>query len=88
MRQFINEGILITAINLAPSLLSLGLPHHGRALGELMQEYNRIVVAGCLIEDSVAGRVQVRPAIGPVVSYQISRRDADRIVRGISLTAE
>jgi choline dehydrogenase-like flavoprotein len=88
VRQFMNEGILITAINLPPSLLSLGLPHYGRALGELMQEYNRIVVAGCLVEDSVTGRVQVRPGVGPVVYYQTSPRDAARIVRGISLTAE
>ena len=88
VRQFMDTGTLITAVNLAPSLLSLGLPHHGRALGALMQEYNRIVVAGCLIEDSVTGRVQVRPGVGPVVSYQITREDAARIVRGISLTAE
>jgi choline dehydrogenase-like flavoprotein len=64
------------------------LPHHGGALGALMQDYNRMVVAGCLIEDSTTGRVQIRPGIGPVVSYQITPYDAERIVRGISLTAE
>jgi hypothetical protein len=88
VREFMDEGILITAINLPPALLSLGLPQHGRRLGELMDDYNRMVVAGCLIEDSVTGRVQVRPGIGPVVSYQISEQDAARIVRGISLTSE
>lgn len=88
VRQFMDAGILITAVNLAPSLLSLGLRRHGRALGAIMRDYNRLVVAGCLIEDSVTGRVQVRPGIGPVVSYQISTGDAERIIRGISLTAE
>jgi len=88
VREFMDEGILITAINLPPSLLSLGLPQHGVGLGELMHDYNRMVVAGCLIEDSVTGRVQVRPGAGPVVSYQITEQDASRIVRGITLTSE
>src|SRR5439155_4193121 len=32
VREFMDAGILITAINLAPPLLSLGLREHGRAL--------------------------------------------------------
>ena len=88
VREFMDAGILITAINIQPSLLTLGLPQHGRELGTLMQDYNRMVVAGCLIDNSRTGRVQMRPVIGPVVSYQISEQDAARIVRGISLTAE
>ena len=46
------------------------------------------MTAGCLLEDTTTGRVQVRPGIGPVVSYQITRADVARIVWGISLTAE
>jgi choline dehydrogenase-like flavoprotein len=88
VREFMDEGILITALNLPPSLLSLGLPHHGARLGALLHDFNRMVVAGCLIEDSVTGKVQVHPGLGTMVSYQISDRDAARIVRGISLTAE
>ncbi|MFL5732924.1 MAG: FAD-dependent oxidoreductase [Chloroflexia bacterium] len=88
VRQFMDAGILITAVNLPPSLLSLGLPHHGPALGQLLEDYNKMVVAGCLIEDSTTGHVGIRPVVGTLVSYQITRRDAARIVRGISLTAE
>ena len=88
VREFQDEGIVIAAINLPPSLLSLGLRQHGAALERLMQDYNRMVVAGCLIEDSTTGRVQVRPVVGPVVSYQITPQDVARIVRGIALTAE
>ncbi len=88
VREFMDQGILITAVNIAPSLLTLGLPHHGRRLAELMQDYNKMVVAGCLIEDSTTGRVDMRPVLGPVASYQVTSRDVERIVRGISLTAE
>ena len=33
VREFMSEGILLTAVNLPPSLVALGLPHHGRDLG-------------------------------------------------------
>jgi choline dehydrogenase-like flavoprotein len=88
VREFMDEGILLTAINLPPSLLSLGLREHGAALGALMRDYNHLVVAGCLLEDSTSGRVQARPLVGPVVSYQITPADVTRLVRGITLTAE
>jgi len=88
VRQFMDSGTLITAVNLTPSLLSLGLPQHGRELGDVLKEYNHIMTAGCLLEDTTTGRVQERPGIGPVVSYQITRTDVARIVRGINLTAE
>ena len=65
VRQFMDAGILITAINIPPSLLTLGLPQHGRELGTLMKDYNRMVVAGCLIDNSRTGRVQDAPRYWP-----------------------
>ncbi len=88
VREFIDEGILITAVNLPPSILSLGLPHYGQALGDLMQSYNRMVIAGCLIDDQSTGRVKLMRGIGPFISYQIHERDVQSVVRGIALTAE
>ena len=43
VREFMREGILITAVNLAPSLVALGLPAYGRELGELMADYNHMI---------------------------------------------
>ena len=57
VREFMDDGILLTAVNLAPSLVALGLPSHGRELGELMASYNHMITAGCLIEDTGTGRV-------------------------------
>lgn len=88
VREFIDEGILIAAANLSPSLVAMSVPYRGRALGELMQQYNRMVVAGCLVEDSCSGSVRTLPRLGPQVFYRISDRDAARVVRGIALTAE
>jgi choline dehydrogenase-like flavoprotein len=88
VREFAAEGILITAVNLAPSLIALTLPAHGRELGDLMADYNHMITAGCLIEDTGTGRVRNIPGLGPQVHYQITDEDAARVVRGVALTAE
>ncbi|MBV9445679.1 MAG: GMC family oxidoreductase [Streptosporangiaceae bacterium] len=88
VREFTGEGIILTANNLAPPLLAAMLPGHGRELGELMADYNRVVTAGPLIEDSGTGRVRHVPGLGPQVFYQLADADAARLVRGVELTAE
>jgi choline dehydrogenase-like flavoprotein len=88
IREFMADGILITAVNLPPSLLALGMPGHGSELGELMADYNRIVTAGCLVEDTGTGRVRTVPGLGPQVTYQITDADTERVIRGVELTAE
>ena len=88
VREFADDGILLTAVNLPPSLIAMTLPAHGRELGELMADYNHMVTAGCLIEDTGTGRVRNLPGLGPQVFYQLSDRDADRVVRGVAHSAE
>jgi hypothetical protein len=88
VREFMREGILISAVNLPPALLAGGLPWYGDALAERMRSYNRVMVGGCLIEDSVTGRVLEVPGFGPLARYQVSESDLDRIIRGVRLTAE
>jgi choline dehydrogenase-like flavoprotein len=88
VREFIDDGILLTAVNIPPSLVALGLPSYGRELGELMASYNHMVTAGCLIEDTGSGRIRIVPGLGPQVFYQLTDHDAERVVRGIALSAE
>jgi choline dehydrogenase-like flavoprotein len=88
VREFAAEGILLTAVNVAPSLIAMTLPGHGKHLGAVMADYNHIVTGGCLIEDTGSGRVRNLPGIGTHVTYQINDRDAARVVRGVRLTAE
>ena len=88
VREFESDGIILTANNLAPPMLAALMPGHGRELGELMAGYNHVVTAGPLIEDTGAGRVRALPGLGAQVFYQLSERDAARVVRGVALTAE
>ncbi len=88
VREFIDDGILLTAVNLAPSLIAMTLPAYGSELGECMAAYNHMVTAGCLIEDTGTGRVRHVPGLGPAVTYQLNDEDAGRVVRGVGYCAE
>lgn len=89
VREFLDEGILLAAVNLPPSLVARSMPVRGAALATAMQDYNRIVTAGALIEDSGSGRVRVAARNGPpVVTYRVSERDARKVVRGLGLLSE
>jgi choline dehydrogenase-like flavoprotein len=88
VREFIDDGILLTAVNVPPSLIAMSLPGYGRELGELMASYNHMVTAGCLIEDTGSGRVRQLPGLGTQVSYQINDHDVEQVVRGIRYAAQ
>ncbi len=88
VREFFEEGLLLTAVNLSPTMLAGILPAYGRELGDLMADYNRIVTAGPLVEDTGTGQVRNVPGLGPQVFYRLTDRDAARAVRGVELTAE
>jgi len=88
VREFLAEGLLLTATNLTPPMLAGILPAYGRELGELMADYNRIVTAGPLVSDTGTGRIRNVPGLGPQVFYQLTDYDAARVVRGVELTAE
>jgi choline dehydrogenase-like flavoprotein len=88
VREFTGEGLLLTATNLTPPMLAGILPAYGAELGALMADYNRIVTAGPLVSDTGSGRIRYLPGLGPQVFYQLTERDAARIVRGVELTAQ
>jgi choline dehydrogenase-like flavoprotein len=88
IREFIAEGLLLTAVNLPPTMLAGILPAYGRELGALMADYNRIVTAGPLVTDTGTGRIRNVPGLGPQVFYRLTDTDAARMVRGVELTAD
>jgi hypothetical protein len=88
VREFMAEGLVLTAQNLPPPMLAGIVPAYGRELGELMADYNRIVTAGPLVTDTGTGRVRAIPGLGIQVFYRLTDADAARLVRGVELTAE
>ena len=88
VREFMASGLVLTAQNLPPPMLAGIVPAYGRELGELMADYNRIVTAGPLVEDTGTGRVRTIPGLGTQVFYRLTDADAARLVRGVELTAQ
>src|SRR5262249_57311119 len=42
VREFQEQGYLMAAVNVPPSVLAMGMPFIGRALDEILSQYNRI----------------------------------------------
>src|SRR5207253_1256228 len=63
-------------------------PMLGDELFEVMQQLNRMVCCGVLVEDTTAGRVA--PGFGGLarMTYQMTRHDLAQLLRGLGLLAE
>jgi choline dehydrogenase-like flavoprotein len=87
VREFIDEGILITTSGVPPPLAALGVPYLGAEAQEVMKDYNRMLMAGALIEDTTSGRVS-RFFGEPRMTYQLQPVDFERMLRALALCCE
>jgi choline dehydrogenase-like flavoprotein len=87
VREFQDQGLLFAAVNMPPSILAMSFPHRGAALGQLMQHYDRMVLAGMLCEDTATGRVRTING-RPQAFYQLAEADAANLKRGVVLLSE
>jgi choline dehydrogenase-like flavoprotein len=88
VREFQDEGFIMAAVTLPPGVLAMSMPTYGAELDEVMQDYNRIVSGGILVEDTVSGTVRNLPGGAPLAFYQLTEYDGERIVRGTAMLAE
>jgi choline dehydrogenase-like flavoprotein len=88
VREFIDQGYMMAAVNIPPAIVAMTLGYYGQALNEIMRDYNRMVIAGVLVEDTVAGRVRLGPAGQPMVFYQLTPVDVRRLLKGCLLVSE
>ena len=88
VREFEAEGAVLAAVNLPPSLVARGLRFDGDELAATMAQYNHMVTAGVLLEDTGSGRVRAIGAEGVLPTYQLDPLDAARITRSIVLLGE
>ncbi|MGN6106783.1 MAG: FAD-dependent oxidoreductase [Kofleriaceae bacterium] len=87
VREFQDQGLLFAAVNMPPSILAMSFPHRGAQLGELMDQYDHMVLAGMLCEDTATGRVRTLDG-RPQAFYQLADADAANLQRGVSLLSE
>jgi choline dehydrogenase-like flavoprotein len=88
VREFADQGLgCFASINIPPSLLAMSFPQRGAELGALMQQYNHMVLAGLLCEDTTTGHVRTIRG-RPQAFYQLAKRDAANMQRGLVLLSE
>ncbi|MGI8517852.1 MAG: FAD-dependent oxidoreductase [Acidimicrobiia bacterium] len=87
VRQFEDDGIIMAAVNLPPSLVARALPVDGEELGRAMDEYPKMLTAGVLVEDTTTGRVRTIRG-RPVPTYQVTERDVHSVTRAVRRLAE
>ena len=88
VREFAEQGLgCFAAVNMPPSILAMSFPHRRAQLGQLMQQYNHMVLAGLLCEDTTTGHVRTING-APQAFYQLAERDTAVMQRGLVLLSE
>lgn len=88
VREFFEEGFVMAAVNMPPAITAMSLPLYGKELGAVMDQYNKMVTCGVLVEDTTSGRVRLGPGGQPLATYQMTETDRKRFLRGGSLLAQ
>ncbi|MBK7973672.1 MAG: GMC family oxidoreductase [Deltaproteobacteria bacterium] len=88
VRHFQDQGFLMAAVNVPPNVVAMTMPTYGKALGEAMKDYAKIVTAGILVEDTTVGRVRTAPNGQPYAFYNLNDADAEQVKRGVALLSE
>lgn len=88
VREFEKQGAFFAAVNMPPSILSMTIPYYGKELAGCMDQYNEILNAGVLLDDSVSGRVRLGPGGQPLAFYNFTPADGERAVRMTSQLAK
>jgi choline dehydrogenase-like flavoprotein len=86
VHEFEPEGILLQGMVVPPGLHAVSVPGFGWTHKQRMAAFARMASFGVLISDTSSGRVFAMGR-GPLVWYWMSRSDAHRLLRGISLAA-
>lgn len=84
--HFIEEGMIFLVGAVPPMIGSLVVPGFGLEHKEWMSRYTGFTDGGGLISDSQTGRIRPGPGGMPVLSYQLGRRDAQRLIRALEIT--
>ncbi len=81
------QGVLFEGVFIPPDLISAMLPLATPDVHGFMKNYRHIVTFGFMIEDSTTGVIADWPLVGPVVRYQLTQEDANRVRLGTAFLA-
>lgn len=88
VHEFIDEGIIMAIGGVHPAMVAMSQPFIGKKHLEIMENYNRMVTAGALIDDTTTGVVKPGPFDSALMLYQIDEEETRRLVRATALLCE
>jgi len=86
--EFFDAGLILATGGVHPAIIATSLPCFGRKHLEIMEQYNRMIVAGALIEDTTSGSIVRAPGGTPLMFYNIDKIGFERMRLGVALTSE
>jgi choline dehydrogenase-like flavoprotein len=88
VREFEADGIVLAAVNLPPALVAWSLPMAAGQVHDAMADYQHMVTAGMLVEDTGSGRVRAVGRDTALATYRINERDTQSVLRATGLLGE
>lgn len=87
VEAFHDEGILMEGAFVPPELSAAAITLVGKPFMDIMGSFNRHSCFGFLVEDKGQGRVRPGPLGRPLIEYNLSQHDVDRLQRGAGLVS-
>lgn len=88
VHEFIDEGIIMAIGGVHPAMVAMSQPYIREKHLDIMKNYNRMVTAGALVDDTTSGVVKPGPFGTSLMFYQIDREETRRLVRATALLCE
>ncbi len=87
--QFHKDGILLLGAQASINVGGILFPFSGRRFMDVMDRFDRVASFGVLVEDETQnGRVRLGPGGGPLVTYNMTKKDVSQLQKGISYLAK
>jgi choline dehydrogenase-like flavoprotein len=81
--HFAAEGVKMEGLFVPPGLLAAALPFFGPENFEIMRHYENMAIFGTMAEDDSPGGVYGDVLGIPQMSYRLTQKDADKIIKGV-----
>ena len=86
--HFSNEGIRLIGVYTAVNVLAAAFPGVGREHRRLVKKMPNLAFFGAMIHDDGGGQVRRWLSREPLVTYQMIRRDKERLLKAIHILGE
>lgn len=85
---FVDEGLMFEGAFVPPSYAAIAFPFAGKAFTQVMERYPHLAMFGAMIADGPNGRVYRGAAGRPVITYNMSREDLDKMRKALRVLSE